>query len=202
MRYFTNIKNIYPKFDKFGDFLLLNKKVERNYDNENFDQEFELSFSGLVENTTYENNKEYCYLLNNDGKFILSNSNSMLKFYKPYLDEINGETLFFGLGLGLLILPLLNDPSVTKIDIVEIDTNVIDYVYNKKIKPLDINNKINIINQNAFNFTTTNTYDYILIDIWSEKNQSVINDMNFLKDKFITNLNENGAIRLPLLNLY
>lgn len=201
MRYFTNIKNIYPKFDKFGDFLLLNKKVERNYDNENFDQEFELSFSGLVENTTYENNKEYCYLLNNDGKFILSNSNSMLKFYKPYLDEINGETLFFGLGLGLLILPLLNDPSVTKIDIVEIDTNVIDYVYNKKIKPLDINNKINIINQNAFNFTTTNTYDYILIDIWSEKNQSVINDMNFLKDKFITNLNENGAIRLPLLNL-
>jgi hypothetical protein len=201
MRYFTNIKNIYPKFDKFGDFLLLTNKVERNYDNENFDQEFELSFSGLVENTTYENNKEYCYLLNNDGKFILSNSNSMLKFYKPYLDEINGETLFFGLGLGLLILPLLNDPSVTKIDIVEIDTNVIDYVYNKKIKPLDINNKINIINQNAFNFTTTNTYDYILIDIWSEKNQSVINDMNFLKDKFITNLNENGAIRLPLLNL-
>ena len=201
MRYFTNIKNIYPKFDKFGDFLLLTKKVERNYDNENFDQEFELSFSGLVENTTYENNKEYCYLLNNDGKFILSNSNSMLKFYKPYLDEINGETLFFGLGLGLLILPLLNDPSVTKIDIVEIDTNVIDYVYNKKIKPLDINNKINIINQNAFNFTTTNTYDYILIDIWSEKNQTAINDMNFLKDKFITNLNENGAIRLPLLNL-
>ena len=201
MRYFTNIKNIYPKFDKFGDFLLLTKKVERNYDNENFDQEFELSFSGLVETTTYENNKEYCYLLNNDGKFILSNSNSMLKFYKPYLDEINGETLFFGLGLGLLILPLLNDPSVTKIDIVEIDTNVIDYVYNKKIKPLDINNKINIINQNAFNFTTTNTYDYILIDIWSEKNQSVINDMNFLKDKFITNLNENGAIRLPLLDL-
>jgi hypothetical protein len=201
MRYFTNIKNIYPKFDKFGDFLLLTNKVERNYDNENFDQEFELSFSGLVENTTYENNKEYCYLLNNDGKFILSNSNSMLKFYKPYLDEINGETLFFGLGLGLLILPLLNDPSVTKIDIVEIDTNVIDYVYNKKIKPLDINNKINIINQNAFNFTTTNTYDYILIDIWSEKNQSVINDMNFLKDKFITNLNENGAIRLPLLDL-
>ena len=201
MRYFTNIKNIYPKFDKFGDFLLLTNKVERNYDNENFDQEFELSFSGLVENTTYENNKEYCYLLNNDGKFILSNSNSMLKFYKPYLDEINGETLFFGLGLGLLILPLLNDPSVTKIDIVEIDTNVIDYVYNKKIKPLDINNKINIINQNAFNFTTTNTYDYILIDIWSEKNQTAINDMNFLKDKFITNLNENGAIRLPLLNL-
>ncbi len=201
MRYFTNIKNIYPKFDKFGDFLLLTKKVERNYDNENFDQEFELSFSGLVETTTYENNKEYCYLLNNDGKFILSNSNSMLKFYKPYLDEINGETLFFGLGLGLLILPLLNDPSVTKIDIVEIDTNVIDYVYNKKIKPLDINNKITIINQNAFNFTTTNTYDYILIDIWSEKNQSVINDMNFLKDKFITNLNENGVIRLPLLDL-
>jgi hypothetical protein len=76
MRYFTNIKNIYPKFDKFGDFLLLTKKVERDYDNENFDQEFELSFSGLVENTTYEGNKEYCYLLNNDGKFILSNSNS------------------------------------------------------------------------------------------------------------------------------
>jgi len=201
MRYFTNIKNIYPKFDKFGDFLLLTKKVERNYDNENFDQEFELSFSGLVEDTAYESNKEYCYLLNKNGEYIMSNSNSMLKFYKPYLDEINGETLFFGLGLGLLILPLLNDPSVTKIDIVEIDTNVIDYVYNKKIKPLDINNKITIINQNAFNFTTTNTYDYILIDIWSEKNQSVINDMNFLKDKFITNLNENGVIRLPLLDL-
>jgi hypothetical protein len=201
MRYFTNIKNIYPKFDKFGDFLLLTKKVERDRDNENFEQEFELSFSGLVEDTAYESNKEYRYLLNKNGEFILSNSNYMLKFYKPYLDEINGEILFFGLGLGLLILPLLNDPSVTKIDIVEIDLNVIDYVYDKRIKSLDINNKINIINQNVFNLTTTNTYDYILMDIWSEIKSNTNDEINFLTNKFTPNLKENGKIQIPVLNL-
>jgi hypothetical protein len=201
MRYFTNIKNIYPKFDKFGDFLLLTKKVERNYDNENFDQEFELSFSGLVEDTAYESNKEYCYLLNKNGEFIMSNSNSMLKFYKPYLDEINGEVLIFGLGLGVIILPLLNDPSITKIDVVEIDLNMIDYVYEKRIKSLDINNKINIINQNVFNHTTTNTYDYILMDIWSEIKSNTNEEINFLINKFTPNLKENGKIQITILNL-
>lgn len=201
MRYFKNIKNIYPKFDKFGNNIILRKKTERNDQDENFNLTFELSYSGLVEDISYEENKEYVVLLKTEGDYIISNSNDILKMYKPYLDELNGDILIFGLGLGILILPLLEDSTINNIDVIELDVDMINYVYTNRISGLDTFNKLNVINDNAFTYNTNNMYDYILIDIWSDINSTVINDANTLKDKFTQNLNQNGKIGIPILGL-
>jgi len=200
MRYFKNIKDIYPKYDKFGNYFILTKKIERDNDNENFDSEFELSYFGLVEDTSYEINKEFLVLLNGDGELVMSNSNSMLRHYKPYLDSSNGEVLMSGLGLGIILLPLLLDNRVTKIDIVEKDIDIIDYVYVKRLKKLDINNKLNIINDDIFTFKTTNTYDYILLDTWVTPNETSISEANTLKLKFTSKLKSGGSIDVPILD--
>lgn len=200
MRYFKNIKDMYPKYDKFGNYFILTKKMERDNGNENFDSEFELSYSGLVEDTTYETNKEFIALLNKNGDLIMSNHNLMLRHYKPYLDSLNGEVLISGLGLGLLLLPLLEDIAVTKIDIIEMDMDIIDYVYINRLKKLDINNKINIINHDIFTFETTNTYDYILLDTWSSPDETSISEANILKLKFTSNLKSGGSIDVPILD--
>ena len=202
MRYFKNIKNHYQKFDKFGNYFILTKKIERDLINENFDYEFELKYSGLVENVSYEENKEFICLLGSDGEFIMSNSNSMLKIYKPYLDEFNGEVLISGMGLGILILPLLNDDTVTKIDIVERDLDIINYVYTNRIENLDISNKINVINDDIFTFTTTNNYDYILLNHWVKPDDITLTEVSSLQSKFTNNLKENGTIRTPILDFY
>jgi hypothetical protein len=202
MRYFKNIKNHYQKFDKFGNYFILTKKIERDLINENFDYEFELKYSGLVENVSYEENKEFICLLDSVGEFIMSNSNSMLKIYKPYLDDFNGEVLISGMGLGILILPLLNDDNVTKIDIVEKDLDIINYVYTNRIKNLDISNKINVINDDIFTFTTTNNYDYILLNHWVKPDDITLTEVSSLQSKFTNNLKENGTIRTPILDFY
>lgn len=202
MRYFKNIKNHYQKFDKFGNYFILTKKIERDLINESFDYEFELKYSGLVENFSYEENKEYICLLDSAGEFIMSNSNSMLRIYKPYLDEFNGEVLISGMGLGILILPLLNDDTVTKIDIVEKDLDIINYVYTNRIENLDISNKINVINDDIFTFTTTNNYDYILLNHWVKPDDITLTEVSSLQSKFTSNLKENGTIRTPILDFY
>jgi len=202
MRYFKNIKNHYQKFDKFGNYFILTKKIERDLINENFDYEFELKYSGLVENVSYEENKEFICLLDSDGKFIMSNSNAMLKICKPYLDEFNGEVLISGMGLGVLILPLINDDTVTKIDIVEKDLDIINYVYTNRIKNLDISNKINVINDDIFTFTTTNNYDYILLNHWVKPDDNTLTEVSSLQSKFSNNLKENGTIGTPILDFY
>jgi hypothetical protein len=202
MRYFKNIKNHYQKFDKFGNYFILTKKIERDSLNENFDYEFELKYSGLVENVSYEENKEFICLLDSVGEFIMSNSNSMLKIYKPYLDEFNGEVLISGMGLGILILPLLNDDTVTKIDIVEKDLDIINYVYTNRLENLDINNKINVINDDIFTFTTTNNYNYILLNHWVKPDDITLTEVSSLQSKFTNNLKENGTIRTPILDFY
>jgi hypothetical protein len=169
MRYFKNIKNHYQKFDKFGNYFILTKKIERDLINENFDYEFELKYSGLVENVSYEENKEFICLLDSAGEFIMSNSNSMLKILKPYLDEFNGEVLISGMGLGVLILPLLNDDTVTKIDIVEKDLDIINYVYTNRLENLDINNKIN------YRILWNNTNNFSIIILMKIRNIIIIN---------------------------
>lgn len=202
MRYFKNIKNYFPKFDKFGNYFILTKKIERDLMNENFDYEFELSYSGLVENTSYEENKYFISLLNSEGKLLMSDSNSMLKICKPYLDAFNGEVLISGMGLGVLILPLLNDVTITKIDIVEKDLDIINYVYNNRLENLDISNKINVINEDIFTFTTTNNYDYILLNHWVTPDNNTLSEVSSLQSKFTSNLKENGGIGVPILDFY
>ena len=202
MRYFKNIKDIYPKYDKFGNYFILTKKIERYNGNENFGSEFELSYSGLVEDTTYETNKEFIALLNKNGDLIMSNHNLMLKICKPYLDEFNGEVLISGMGLGVLILPLLNDVTITKIDIVEKDLDIINYVYTNRLENLDVSNKINVINEDIFTFAPTNNYDYILLNHWSTPDNNTLSEVSLLQSKFTNNLKENGNIRVPILDFY
>jgi hypothetical protein len=202
MRYFKNIKNLYPRFDKFGNFFILTKKIHRDLLNDNFDVEFELSYSGLVENTTYDENNEYIDLVTKDSNFTISNSLQTLKSYKQYLDSFYGDVLISGLGLGVLILPLLDDVTITKIDIVESDASIINYVYTNRLKNLDGFNKINIINGDIFTININNNYDYILLNNWVKYDNNTLSEVETLKTKYTPNLKENGKIDAPILGFY
>jgi len=75
----------------------------------------------------------------------------------------SGRVLVAGLGLGLVIHALEKNESVTIIDAVEIDMDVINL-----ITPLIKMSKTNIINDDFWRYqqVTEETYDTCILDIW------------------------------------
>jgi len=82
-------------------------------------------------------------------------------------DNSEGKVLVAGLGLGIIVHYLVQNPKVKQIDVVEINKNVIEL-----IKPLlPKSRKLKIIHDNFYRYlqNTTKEYDTIIVDLWVGK---------------------------------
>lgn len=78
----------------------------------------------------------------------------------PVIKEARGDVLIAGLGIGLIVLPIMNKPEVVSVDVLELHQEVIDM-----IKPqLPLNGKVNVIHANAYSFVPKKKYDVIYYD--------------------------------------
>lgn len=99
---------------------------------------------------------------------MMSNLETEIATNQKFIDNAKGDVLIFGLGLGLIIFPLLDDDSITSIDVVEIDSDLIQTVL-PIIKSKDTQNKLKVINSDMSVFHTFQNhrlYDTIYFDIW------------------------------------
>lgn len=136
--------------------------------------------------------KEYVFLFDKSiGKTMMSNHEFETLTNQKFLDNVKGDILVFGLGIGLIIFPLLKDNDVRTITIVEIDSGLIDEVFPIIIKN-DLESKVNVILSNAFDFETDKMFDTIYFDIWSDINQQAFSEMKILSEKFRKNLKPEG----------
>jgi spermidine synthase len=110
---------------------------------------------------------------------------------QKFLDNAKGDILIFGLGIGLIIFPLLTDNDIKSITIVEIDDGLIDEVFPIIIKN-DLESKVSVILSNAFDFETDKMFDTIYFDIWSVIDQQSFLEMKILSEKFTKNLKPGG----------
>jgi len=117
------------------------------------------------------------------------------------IEEAHGDVLIAGLGIGLIVLPIMNKDSVISVDIVERHKEVIDL-----IKPqLPFNDKVKIINEDIAKFIPSRKYDTIYLDTIPEalhlegekesrtKDGKFITDFDMVDD-FRPYLKENGKI--------
>ena len=105
--------------------------------------------------------------------------------------------LVVGLGLGLVPQELSEVNKCSKIDVLEIDQEIIDYI----ISSGHLNSDINLIQGDIYNYTTTETYDLIIIDTIWKKEEMTEEQYQLLVSKFYnTNLNEGGALYVPVLH--
>lgn len=136
--------------------------------------------------------KEYVFLFDKSiGKTMMSNHEFETLTNQKFLDNAKGDILIFGLGIGLIVFPLLNENDVNSITIVEIDSGLIDEVFPIIIKN-DPKSKVNVYLSNAFEFETDMMFDTIYFDIWSDINQQSFSEMKFLSERFIKNLKPGG----------
>ena len=103
-----------------------------------------------------------------DGSGIMMSDTPMERnTNEEFLMKANGDVVIFGLGLGLILFPLLEDENIKSITIVELYQDLIDIV-SPIIKNKDKHNKVNIIQGDCFNyqFPKNKKFDTIYFDIW------------------------------------
>lgn len=138
--------------------------------------------------------KEYVFLFDKSiNKTMMSDHEFETLTNQKFLDNAKGDILIFGLGIGLIVFPLLDDDDVKSITIVEVDSGLIDEVFPIIIKN-DPKSKVNVYLSNAFEFETNDMFDTIYFDIWADINQQAFSEMKILSERFIKNLKPEGWI--------
>ena len=137
-----------------------------------------------------ENNEMY-------SKVMLGKCETCNPFYKNSFEGFTYDTvLVVGLGLGLVPYELSEVNGCSKIDVLEIDQEIIDYT----ISSGHLNSDINLIQGDIYNYTTIETYDLIIIDtIWYE-HEMTDEDYGLLESRLLPNINTGGALYVPIKN--
>ena len=142
--------------------------------------------------STFVVGKEYMILYDKSLKKTMMTSHEFeMLTNQKFLDNAKGDVLIFGLGIGLIVFPLLSDKDVNSITIVETDSGLVNAVY-PIIKNKDHHSKLSIFIEDAFRFETNNIYDTIYFDIWHSIDESVFDEMRLLSKKFKNNLTPDG----------
>lgn len=110
-----------------------------------------------------------------------------------FLNNANGDVLIFGLGIGLIVFPLLQDENIKSITVIELYQDLIDLV-EPIIKQHDIHNKVTIKQGNLYETTLTKdeVFDCIYFDIWIDIDTDHYEEQKALCRKFRKNLNKNN----------
>ena len=135
----------------------------------------------------------------NYAKIMLGQCTDCDYLYKGFFEGfIYDKVLIAGLGFGLIPQTLSEVNNCSKIDVVEIDQEVIDY----NISSGHLNSDIVIIKSDIFEYTTNEKYDLIIIDtIWDES-EMTDEDYGLLESRLLPNINTGGALYVPIKNQF
>jgi spermidine synthase len=136
--------------------------------------------------------KEYVILYDkSQSKVMMTNNEFVMITNQKFIDNAKGDVIIFGLGIGLILHPLLQDDDIKSITIVEVDKDLIDETF-PIILDFDTKSKLSIINCDAFQYQDDKKYDTIYFDIWPLINEEAFKEMKVLSEKFSKNLNDGG----------
>tara|TARA_R110000803_G_scaffold123600_2_gene191520 strand:- start:222 stop:758 length:537 start_codon:yes stop_codon:yes gene_type:complete len=161
-----------------------------------------------TEFNVYKDSEGVTFMEFSNGKWIdnrevyasvfLGKCDSCSDFFKDsFKDFTYDSVLMAGLGFGLIPYELSEVNTCSKIDVVEISQEVIDY----NIDSGHLNSSINIIKGDIFEYTTLEKYDLIIVDtIWEESEMTEVQYQDLVSRFHSTNLNEGGALYVPVLH--
>ena len=103
------------------------------------------------------------------------------------VERAHGDVLIAGLGLGMILHPILNKPEVSSITVVEKYQDVVDLIS----PTLPNDQRLSIITEDIFVWTPTSncSYDIIWFDIWPDMEAHRLREMRQLHSRFRPYLN-------------
>lgn len=158
--------------------LLDNRETER----------FKLEKFEIKERSYFRDNipkGEYIRLLDKGAGFngcVMSDTPMEHRTNYGILRRASGDVLIGGLGIGMILMPLMNKEEVKTITIVEKYQDIIDMVGSQ----LPLNDKVKIIQSDIFEnkFPKGTKFDTIYFDIWNYVNEDVYEEMKELKKSY------------------
>ena len=94
-------------------------------------------------------------LINSEWLVIMEDNEKEAAEAEDFLNAATGDVLLAGLGLGMVIQPLIDNESVTSITIVEKFQEVIDLVWSHVPK----SNKVRLITDDIYTWTPDKDFD-------------------------------------------
>lgn len=141
----------------------------------------------------FENGRTHCELWNFElfertGVGEMSDSIQDFEENRSFIEYAIGKNNVLIIGLGLGCVPFYLQNKVNKIDIVEIDKDLISHITSN----VPFNSNVNIINEDGYNYKAVKKYyDAILVDISS----TIDEDINkLLSKRYEDALVNNGKI--------
>jgi len=120
---------------------------------------------------------------------------------KGIIEAARGDVLIAGLGMGMILIPILRNPKVTKVSVVEVNLGVIELVHKPLLDkgPFTENEKmkLEVIQGDIFDFNPKpNQYDVIYFDIWPSISFLNLREGRRLKTKFRDCIRPGGWMRV------
>ena len=98
--------------------------------------------------------------INGEWLTIMADSELEANQAKEFLDAATGDVLLAGLGIGMVLQPLIDNDNVTSITIVEKFQEVIDLVWTHTPS----SSKITLVNDDIYTWTPDKNYDVAWFD--------------------------------------
>lgn len=136
----------------------------------------EIPFYAIIDGLQKE---KYARLLVN-GQLMMSETPMEHRTNRWFVQHAHGDVLVGGLGIGMVILPIQENPKVSTVTVIEKNIDVIAAIKSQ----LPFNKKVNIINDDVFTWKPDKRFDCIYMDIWPFVNEDVYEEMKKLKRKY------------------
>ncbi len=188
MRNFIEINRIYPDCLESDNYQIFKRILTED--------ELSLWKGNIAENYKKEVQigKEYLFLYHKGlAKTMMSSHESETITNQKFIDSAKGNVLIFGLGLGLIVFPLLKEIGIRRILIVELDQGLIDMV-SPIVRFQDSSRKVEIVKGDSFSWETPEKFDTIYFDIWETIDEKAYSEMGILEKRYQKNLKEGGWI--------
>lgn len=142
----------------------------------------------------YEPGKEHVFLISKSEGTMMTDYPDEKITNQKFIDTAHGDILIFGLGIGLIVFPLLDEENVRSITIIEKDHELAMLV-EPIIKRYDTFSKVTIENGDAFTYAESinKKYDTIYFDIWARITDESFEEMEKLHELYKPFLKEDKS---------
>ena len=110
--------------------------------------------------------------LTHRGEVVMSDTAMEKRTNRDFVVKAHGNVLIGGLGIGLILLAIQDKEDIEQITVIEKNKEVIELVGNQ----LPLNSKVNIVNDDVFEYKPLFKYNTIYMDIWNYINENIYND--------------------------
>lgn len=114
---------------------------------------------------------------------LMSNTPMEIRTNETFCRLAHGDVLIGGLGIGMIVLPIMEKENVRTITILEKNQEVIDIISTQ----LNFNGKVKIVQADVFTWEPADgtCYDCIYLDIWPYINNEIYHqEMKPLKERY------------------